>query len=278
MTTCIPTTGEWRVTNAEYHAEHGWHGHSMLEVFRQSSVEFAAQFVFGTMPRPAPTAAMRLGTALHALVLEPDKWGDLIAVEPMLDRRTKLGKEASLSFESATVGKAVITGNQYDAAQRMAESVRAHPAVRAVLDNPACVRELAIRANDPETGLPLKCKPDVRVPAWLLDLKTAANPSPDGWVRQAANLGYARQAAHYRHVLRCGLDVDCRFAHIVVQSSEPWECACYYLEDSDLSHAHEQNAMTLNRLKACYESGVWEAPQNREILRVKLPKWTEFVG
>lgn len=269
--------GIWQVTNADYHADHQWHGHTMLEVARRSVVEFAALYVSGTTPRKPATPAMRLGSALHALVLEPDEWDSLVAVEGEFDRRTKLGRAAYESFADASSGKTIITPDQYESVKRMAESIARHPAFVAFTSHTDCVREVAIRANDLETGLPLKCKPDLRVPGWIIDIKTTSDASPDGWCRQAASLGYARQAAHYLDVVHSGLGHSCRFAHVVVQSSPPWECAAYYLEDTDIEHARQQNARTKRKLKACYESNVWVEPQGVEILRIKLPRWTEFV-
>ena len=38
------------------------------------------------------TPAMALGTAIHALVLEPDTWRNELVIAPDINRRTKAGK------------------------------------------------------------------------------------------------------------------------------------------------------------------------------------------
>lgn len=267
----------WNPTNEQYHRDTDRISHSMLEVFRRSVVEYDARFVLGTMAHPAPTPQMVLGSALHVQILESDKWDGLIAVAPEIDRRTKIGKEKWLDFVTKSHGRLVITLDQYDAVLRMAKSLLAHPIVKEILSEPG-VREQALRGTDPETGLPIKLKPDVRSTARMLitDVKTTCDPSPEAWARQAANIGWSRQTAFYTSALRSILGGQWIMVHAVVQNCEPWEAACYHIDSDDIEVAATQNANAMRRLKACYESDDWTQPQHKQLIRVTMPRWVAY--
>ncbi len=60
-------------TNAAYHADDTHVGASMLSVFRENPLLYQWYFVTGQRPKPPPTKPMRMGSALHTLVLVPRK-------------------------------------------------------------------------------------------------------------------------------------------------------------------------------------------------------------
>ena len=85
--------------------------------------------VAGTMKPPEPSASMVLGTAVHSMLLEPDK--DSIAVAPAINRRTNAGKEKweEFSIDAETKGKTVclpLNGNSGHSGKR-SRAVRSWP-------------------------------------------------------------------------------------------------------------------------------------------------------
>ena len=80
-------------TNAEYHADLSHVSNSMLKVFAESPQKYYQMFVAKTMPKPEQTPSLLLGSVVHCLFLEPEKFGAEYAVAPAVDRRTKVGKE-----------------------------------------------------------------------------------------------------------------------------------------------------------------------------------------
>ena len=190
------------ITNDAYHADHSRVGHSMLEIFRRSPVEYAARFVHHTMLHPEPTPAKCLGAALHALVMEPDRYDELTAVAPDVDRRTKEGKASWSQFLAEAGQRTVITEEQNEIVTKMAKSVLAHPEA-AKLFKRAEHREKAVYWTNEATESELlgdlsgrvspierKCKFDLLYAAGAVigDLKTANDPTPSAWSRQAATL------------------------------------------------------------------------------------------
>jgi len=275
MAECNLATGLWDVSNADYHA-HDAISHSRLEVFRASPVEFEARYVLGTMPHPKPSASMILGTALHVQIMEPEKWDELISVEPEINGRTNEGKAARAAFAESSKGKTVITKEQSAAVVKMAKSALAHPEVQEIVQN-AWKREQGMRCVSP-IGLPLRAKLDIVCHFPLIaDFKSAVDVSPDGFARACATWGYHRQGALYSDVAKAVLGKSYTFVNIAVQNSEPWECACFVLDKDDIALGRDQNNRDLARLKECYETNEWRGPQNTGIMKLKLPKWASYV-
>lgn len=264
---------------ADYHSDYSAVSHSMLEVYRESPVTYAALYVTRTMQQPPPTPAMCLGTALHALLLEPDQYDNIVAVAPDIDRRTKLGKETWSAFlETITNLHTVITGEQNDIVTQMAKSVLAHPEAKKLFERAEC-REQPFRWTNEQTGVRCKCKPDLLWTAGRIigDIKTTSNPNPGAWSRQAASFGYDRQGAWYSLGLEtCFQSGDFKFLHICVGSQEPWECACYFIENEFMEHARFQNQQTLNSLAIAQRTNTWVSEQNTKFKTLALPRWTLY--
>lgn len=162
-----------------------------------------------------------IGTALHAILLEPETYDDLVLVSSVNGRQTK-------SFEQEVIDNPdniVLTAEEAEKVRIMAGSVKAHPVANAYLslDGDA---ECSIVAVD-ENGTLLKCRPDkncVEYAGVCIDVKTTADlekwRSDKEWLNPMYEFSYGHQAAFYLHTLSLhyGFDVD-RFVFVVVQTS-----------------------------------------------------------
>ena len=272
----LNVAGSWPVEAAQYHADHTAIGHSMLEVFRESVPLYHGRFVARTVPAPEPTAAMALGTALHAALLEPERFCDLVAVAPLVDRRTKAGRERWDQFEAEASGRTVISGDQELLARVMANAVRRNKFAAQLLAAPGR-NEATFRVRDDATGLELKARQDRLLDRGIiLDLKTAADPSPEAFGRSAHNFGYYRQDAHYRRVRQLALGID-RHAEemlfIVVGSSPPHECFVFELDERAQELGWMQVEDDLQALANRQLTGNWESPYDHQLNTLQLPRW-----
>lgn len=267
--------------NAAYHADTSATSHSMLETFRRSPALYDALYVSKRLAKPEPTPSMMLGSAVHCLALEPDKWPLEYAVAPKVDRRTKDGKLAWECFCLEAEGKAVIDQDTACKVDRIASSLGRSEIFASLMDMPGRVIEEAAYWTDDATELALKMKPDLYCPAGAtdfalcVDLKTASDPSPDAFARQAANLGYHRQAAFYldgcRHV--CDDDTPVKFLFIVVGNDEPYDVWPYLMGEEWIDVGNVENWQALARLKQCFETGVWLAPEQTQLTALPMPAW-----
>jgi exodeoxyribonuclease VIII len=86
-------------------------------------------------------------------------------------------------------------GDDWFRAKACIDAVNAHPAASQLLAG--AERELSLFWTDARYHVPCKARYDARNHGLVMDLKTTQDASPEGFARQAANLLYHCQAAHY---------------------------------------------------------------------------------
>jgi hypothetical protein len=266
-------------TNAEYHADFSAVSNSMKEAFIESPALYRGMYVTRTIPRKPPTPAMVLGSVTHTLLLEPERFDLEYTVAPESCRERR-GKAWEMTVESAECdGTTPILSSYFQDGLRMAEEVKAHPTAWKLLSSPHGVAERSIRWKDPITGLLLKCRPDLlindahRPDVIDINVKTAADPTPEGFAKAVANFGYHRQEAFYGDGIEQAIGKPCHSIFVVVGNSEPYDAFVYQLAVADLTLGREQNAKALARLSECHETGRWIAPGQDEIQILELPRW-----
>lgn len=249
-------------TNAEYHA-HEAVSKSDLDLIHKSPAHYKGA-------KHVETPAMKLGTAVHSLVLEPAKFAATYCLIDG-DRRTKAVKDEVKAAESA--GKVVCTREELDQYAAMAEQVTRSKIGAALLKD--SIREHSVFAEI--DGVHVKCRPD----GWstekgvLFDLKSTEDASPEGFARTVAKYRYHVQDAFYRHVVasatNCDAD-DLSFIFIAVEKKPPFAVALYQLDELATLQGWVDAREDLRRYKAAKESGKWCGYSPR-IETLSLPRW-----
>lgn len=270
----MPHMGPWEIGTAAYHIDRTAISHSVLEVFRESIPLYHGTYVTGSIPKREPTPAMVIGSALHCYLLEPDEFDLNFAILPKVDRRTSVGKEQWTVFQANSGGKTLIDKDQFNIVEAMAASIRSHDLGRQLIETSG-MTEQAIRWTDPETGLLLKCRFDKLFPhrGVSFDLKTASDPTPNTWIRQAANFGYHRQAALYKAGAEIAMGEVLDFFHVVVGTSQPYEVVVYELDQAAIALGRKQNSESLIELSHCREVESWTGRHSSEVYLAALPAW-----
>lgn len=273
--------GLWDVSRAGYYADRECVSHSTLEVFSRSVATYHASFVTGEIASPGGTEAMDFGNAVHTALLEPDKFAELVAVSPEVDRRRTEGKQRYEAFLAESAGKIVVTQQQYDQLTRMVKAVLAEPAAAALLARPGKV-EQAMRWRCPVTGIKLRCKYDKLLDDGpVIDIKTALEVAEEDFARQAYNLGYHRQAAFYQggamalDRLEGGFSgaLERPFYFVVIGKGIVPEVVVYEPDAEMLRLGDRQNIRDLQRLRDCTDFGQWHAETYGRIVPLSLPRW-----
>lgn len=271
-----PTQGFWDVPSlADYHVDRLCESHSTLEALRDSSSAYHQVYVLGTLPRREPSDSMILGTALHAYVLEPDRWGELVAVEPAeIEGRTKAIQAKAEEWRLANAGKLIINQKQFDLVQVMANSLKESPTAGPLLFDSPGRNERAIRWQDSETGIWLKASFDRLLNCGIdLNLKTTRNPNPKSWAKDAANFGYHRQTSLYQSGKSLAADSAGESLHVVVGTEPPHLVAVFELGPSELDLGRRENRETLERLAYCRDTGDWQDAWESSITPISFPRW-----
>lgn len=244
-----------------------------LKRLRQSPLHFWGAQIDPDRVHGDPTPAMRNGTLVHCLVLEPAAACSRYLVRPAgLDGRTKEGKAW---LASVPAGVECCTAEEMQAAERQAAAIRALPEVGSLLDNGR--PEVSAFWLDPQTGELSKCRPDWESPAGdgviLLDVKTCQDASPAGFARAVTNFTYHLQDVHYSdgYALASGTPV-LGFVFACVESAPPYAAAAYMLDDDARDKARAITLGLRHVYAECKRTNTWPGYADT-IQPLSLPPW-----
>ena len=259
--------------NATYHA-HQAVSKSHLDLVARSPLHYWARYLDPNREIPEPTEAMRIGSALHTLVLEQDTFEERYITAPQVDRRTKAGKEVWAEFEAEAGGRELIAADDRAMISRMAEAVWSHPAAAALL-NWQGKAETTHMWVDQATGQACKCRPD-----WLtenhqliIDLKTTEDASPAGFRKSIANFRYHVQASWYLDGIEqaTGTRPE-QFLFVCVEKKPPYAVAVYAASPVMITIGAETAARDLDVLVTCKQANAWPGYSD-QIEPISLPPW-----
>lgn len=144
-----------------------------------------------TQPRKE-SEAMKLGTLVHCLILEPAKFTERYFIADKPDQRTKIGKESwALSLELAG-DKILISGELYEQAESMANAVESHFEHHLFEDVTDFEKPFSIEYR----GHKIQGIVDA-IGSVIIDLKTTANANPKKFKWSFFDFRYHVQAAIY---------------------------------------------------------------------------------
>lgn len=247
----------------EYHAHPALGSTSIRKV-----LESPAKFAEYRKEPFKPTAAMRLGTAVHAKVLGTPS---PVVVLDYDNYRTKPAQvERDVAIAS---GKTPYLAGSDDltAIDAMAEAVLAHRGARQILET-APGREVSLFTTDPETGVDIKARFDVYGDDMCADLKTGEDASPHGFERAIAAHRYDVQQEHYLKVreLLCGDRPPFRF--IAVESTRPFLVAVHKLDDQWQEIGDKWATAGRRIYRECVDADVWPG-YGSDVHELHPPMW-----
>jgi hypothetical protein len=193
-----------------------------------------------------PSAAMELGSAVHALVLG----GPDVVAYPGAVRR---GKEWD-GFKAEHEGDLILLGADYEKAQRMADAVGKNANARRVLEGR---REQPIDWSIGSRAC--RSTPDVVGNGFVTELKTTNTAEPARFQWQALRMAYHAQLAFYLEAVRSSAAAEQpQEAYIVaVESSAPFPVTVLRLTNRALDQGARMFRLWFERLLTCEASGVW---------------------
>jgi len=218
------------------------------------------------------TDALRLGSAVHCAVLEPDRFAADYVIAPPMDHRTKAGKEQWAEFEAANAGKTMLNRDEGALALRLAEAVRAHPRAQVLLA--AGQPEVSALWSDPDLGVRCRARYDWLTPEGLvLDLKTTQNASAAAFAKAVATFRYHVQHAWYLDGYHQATgDLPLGFIFIAVEKTPPYAVALYELDGEAADYGRLLARRDLARYATARDLDVWPG-YPEEIQPLSLPRW-----
>ena len=264
------------------------------------------------------TPDMIFGLLLHCLALEPQNLSNLFAVLPEdapskptkaqlaawqkfahLEKPTKAQAEANekttkalewwSAWSEANEGKELVDASDIAEAQSCMDGIKADPMSAAFLSAPG-FSEVEIQWEDEATGLPCKAKLDRITRRAIIDLKTAADASAEGFKRAANDRRYRNQAAWYLDGVSSALKqgtlapeiiqlLDSKapelFVFIAVEKDENHLAHCLPATAEFIQRGRDENALLMRDLKHCINTDTWPglAKDESGMTPMDLPSW-----
>jgi hypothetical protein len=255
------------ISNDDYHAGPGVSRSFLWDLY--NTTPFHA--MWRKQNRKPPTDAMILGSAVHALVLEPEVFKRTY-VQAEVSRRSS--KHAAVLEIYEDQGLIPLKADVWETAHRMADAVMSHRLAREMFSGGSA--ELALYARHPIWNHLEKIKVDYVLPdCTVVDLKTCQSAARNHFRSHATSMGYHVQAAMYPTLMkRRGLPVPGvgNFVFVAVESVEPHCVACYFADDEmqrDGLAAYERASEIYSQ---CVASGEWPA-YPEEFIPLNSPGW-----
>lgn len=279
----------------------GWHRDIEDERYHKSggisstSLKYLLQrapnyFLYKQQNKSEPTAAMRLGSLIHAMVLEPDTVGEKYVEMPDFgDQRRTANKEAKKQWLLLNDEKESFKPEQFDQASKIAKSVLSHPVAASLLDS--AIVESSIYwwykgdyEDERKYKQMCKVRPDaisVTSPGTLVDLKTTEDASFSSFARSIHKYLYHMSAAMYLEgVNSCDELLSetkaflfTNFVWIAVEKEPPYNVACYSISKNDLALGRALFRKGIQTLHDAKQDDFPGYPE--EIREIELPQFAQ---
>ena len=258
---------------------------SSLSVLKRSPTEFYKRFITGEM-KGQETDAMRLGSAVHMLALEPERFdAQYVVLDGPINpqtgkpygRDTKKFEYWLLDQAANDDGRTVLIREEFANSMAIAKAFQAHPEIAAIMASRAeklFESEYAMLwVEDDGSELDLKCKIDFVCPSerLIIDLKTTSDPSPYAWAWSAEDFGYHRQAAIYSDAMEAKYGEPFRFLFGVVRSKEPYEAAVYELDAESINRGRSEYEALIEEYIDRKASNDWLSDWQRGVFPINVP-------
>ena len=239
------------------------------------------------------TPAQLLGKAVHALVLEPEMFGERYRAAGLCsfvtgkneqcrsqgafllhDGRSACGTHVKGVAASKVIADVqVLKLDQMKIANGCSQAVWRHPAASELLRSEGPT-EVSMTWQDEATGA--WCKARIDKLSWehttIVDYKTALDASKLVFERAIWNFGYHRQGAFYlRGAAALGVPIE-HYAIIAQEKEEPYAVAVYRLSVGPLSMGDEYIDAVLPIYERCARDDEWPGYPD-EAQDIHLPTW-----
>ena len=206
-------------SNDYYHSHNSISASGLKEIYKKSVYHFLNR-KFKESP------AMKLGTAVHQAILEPDDFYDIYHVIDKIDKRTKAGKEEYEKQKNLAENKIILESDTHNIIKEILNSFREHK-----LAQHYCKGEIELSHYLKHEGVDVRVRPDCinRISNFISDVKTCQDNSPEVFKRDIYKWGYHLQAAFYMDML--GID---KFKFIAITTSYPYTVEVYTLDEDTI--------------------------------------------
>jgi hypothetical protein len=238
------------------------------------AVYFHASAYNPTRPPEEDDTKFDLGTAAHALLLEPEHWEQRAVIIEANDYKTGAAREARI--EATLAGKTPLLTKHVEKIVAMRDALLAHPLAGKAFR--AGVAERSFFWKDKATGVWLKCRPDFLHPdGTVIHYKTtAASAHPNALQRRAYDHGWFSTVPWYEDGIEAVTGKRPPNSWFIVQEVQPPHLVSVgRMTDRAIDWGMLANRRAIDLFARCLATGKW--PGYRETaFEIDLPSFAEF--
>ena len=225
------------------------------------------------------TPAMKLGTATHCAILEPERFDIEYVEAPVVDRRTKDGK--ALWSEVEQSGRIILSHDEYSKVTNMANAIRDHELASKLISGGVSEQSVYWEQRVSTLEVPeilCKSRPDYVKPMKkgyvIVDIKTTQDAYISEFQRKAYyKYSYHLQAAHYiRGFEAVTGEKVIAFIYIAIESELPYAISIFKAGEDYLRAGSEETQELYELYANCVAKDEWPS-YSSEIQELRLPKW-----
>lgn len=204
------------------------------------------------------TKSLKFGRAAHKYILEKDDFFNDFAIEPVVDRRTKTGKEEYQAFVDGLGEKESISAEEFQIIQDMDAAIQLNPIAVALLTGE---HEKDFFWIDDMTGEKCKCRPDCLTEyegkKYIVDYKTTDSCEDGHFERSCRKYGYKFQAGMYREGVFQNTFEDYGFAFVAQEKTAPYAVRVYFCSEEFINEGYDIYRELLGTYHYCKENDNW---------------------
>lgn len=236
--------------------EHVYHPSPGVSVSRLKRFAAAAAKAFVAVEE---TNAMRLGTLLHTVVLQPETVGEKYHLTDL--KRINDREKATRAEIERAAGRELLKRADYEHALRVRDALFKNRVLREVFEHPdGIVTEQSFAHIDEETGLLRRGRSDIFAPGLglIADLKRTQDASEYAIQQAISRLKYHWQADSYQCGYEALLGARPDFLFFFVEADDPPYLVHPAEVDADsMDAASVQVRAALRAYAECLKTGIW---------------------
>lgn len=234
------------------------------------------------------TRAMKLGSDVHCLLLEPNVFGDLYVAMPDFasdernvdakgnrswSSRTTWCLHQVQQFQEENAGKEVLSQDELQRLSSISQAFWSHHAGPLLILG-AQTEQVYTGEID---GVAVKGRLDAVRPECIVDVKTTADASAFKFGRVSANLKYDFRMGLYRELVRQATGEVLPVKLIAQETGGDYDTVVYDVPAASLDSGLDRVRNVIGQYRKCLETGNWPGiDKGNRSLPLIVPEWTMY--
>ena len=270
------TKVDLEMSNADYH-DKSKHPHISSSDIKEIAATSVLHWAIKQDKPRKETPAMRMGSMLHSMILEPHKREYVRG----LPNRLKRKEWASMEQKAAIHDKILVTEGEYDEAQELAAiALDTCKLLRESVKKENFVAEASVFTQLDELDMAVKCRPDgLLMPTKegeqgiILDIKKTKATTPLEFEKEILRYSYDLQACWYLMTMRQA-EMPCSKLYFIAVNGDTGVATVHELSELYLKYAEKRMYQAMHKLVDAQSSGKFDTGWD-DVNVIHLPAWLE---